>query len=616
MPKKTIMTKETNTSPTSSTLLTETEETLPKNNKDELRQRLRQLKLLSEEDAARLAGLRKLSVQNDPFLLIDDGYLTIKTKAGDMIPLVLNKAQRKLHKIVKDLWERGKIIRLWVLKARQLGASTYFEALIYSITSQLENQNATIIADDVKGSNYIFEMSKLYHEKCPEYLRPGIKRSNEKKLEFDKTHSQILIDTAENKEAGRKFTFRVVHLSEYAFFRNPSHLMLGLSQAVPSMARTIIIKETTANGFNFAKEEWDAAVNGETDYVPVFIPWYWGEEYRMPVNMGEPGTSLSEVNPYHDFIIGDPALGELTKDENTLHNQMAGEGIDHILERLSWRRWCIRNNCENKIDNFKQEYPSTPEEAFIATGQCFFDKQVLVKQLKQETKPLFKANILKENLKWVVRKCDDGDFSFYTEPSDYGQYCIGGDACSGSGLDFATLIARDKQTNDIVATFRAKIDPDELAFRAMQLGNLLNKARVAIENDKFGFAANNKLRTIYGNIYIQRSFNKTENKMIEKFGWDTTAVTRPMMLSQMQEEIREGSLQLKDPILIKECLTFIKNPETKKVEAQEGMHDDTVIACAISGAIRHEEPYRVKPDRSGTEVATTSPNAGMKFGKK
>jgi len=113
--------------------------------------------------------LERELAKRDPFSLIEDGHLTIKTKSGEMKPFILNKAQRKLHNIIKKLWVENKIIRVWILKARQLGASTYTEALIFAITSQLENQNSTIIADDVKGSNYIFEMSKLYLEKCPEH---------------------------------------------------------------------------------------------------------------------------------------------------------------------------------------------------------------------------------------------------------------------------------------------------------------------------------------------------------------------------------------------------------------------------------------------------------------
>ena len=338
------------------------------------------------EYVKRSLSLRRLLVRADPFLLIEEGHLSIKTKAGELVPLVLNKAQRRLHDIIKKAWNEDKIIRIIILKARQLGISTYIEALLYAITSQKDNQNAIVIADDKDGSNYIFEMSKLYQEKCPEYLRPETKKSNEKKLEFEGNHSQILIDTAENKEAGRKMTLRLVHLSEYAFFRkrNAEAIMLGLSNSVPLLGQTIMVKESTANGFNHFKDDWDRAESGETDEIAVFIPWYWGEDYMME-------TSDS-------FVIGDPVYGDITQDEPDLAKQMGKEGIDRVSERLMWRRWSIRNNCQGDVDKFHQENPSTPEEAFLASGQCFFDQKELVRQLERVKPPLFKANIVKENL--------------------------------------------------------------------------------------------------------------------------------------------------------------------------------------------------------------------------
>lgn len=502
-------------------------------------------------------------------------------------------------------------IRLIVLKARQVGSTTDFIALLYSFVSQGESQAAAVIADEKGKANDIFEMAKLFQETCPDWLRPNIKKSNERKLEFEGIHSHIAIDTAENKDAGRSATLRFVLLSEYAFYRktNAEAIMLGISHSVPPLAKTMIIKETTANGFNHFKDEWDAAVRGENDYTPIFIPWYWDEGYVMPVTDG--------------FVIGDPAFGDITADESILAEQMRVEGIDLIEQRLAWRRWDIRNNCKGDVDKFKQENPSTPEEAFIASGKCFFNQKNLVKQLKAAGEPLFKANIVKENFKFVLRKSPDGDFSFWKEPSIHDQYCIGGDACAGAenvtsdNTDWAGLVALDKGTNETVCTFHAKCDQDELAYRAMMLGNYLNQAVVAIENEKFGFAANEKLRTIYGNVYTQRTYNEIENREVTKIGWTTNAVTRPMMLGQLQEEIRENSTSLKDPKLIRECLTFIVNAESKKAEAESGMHDDLVMSRAIAGQIRREQPFKVTPERpTGREVHSTVKNAGLSFKKR
>ena len=516
----------------------------------------------------------------------------------------LNKAQRFLCQKIKKLWFENRIIRLFILKARQLGCSTFIEALIYSITSQLENHNAVVIADDLDGSNYIFEMSKLYQEKIPDHLKVPTKKSNEKKVEFKDTHSQIIIDTAENKEAGRGYTYRVAHLSEYAYFRHAETLMVGLSQSVPSLPRTMVIKETTANGFNFAKQEWDAIQQGESDQIGIFIPWFWGEDYLMPAGP--------------EFVVGDPRLGLMTKDELIIRNYMVNEGLDQIEDRLAWRRWCIRNSCGNgslkeRIASFKQEYPSTPVEAFKASGECYFDSDVLIETLNSNPQPKFKANIVKRDGEYIARKSESGMFKFFAEIFEDVQYCIGGDASSGVGADWSFLTARRKDTNEIVATFRGKVDPDELAEYAARLGHYLNDAVIAIENDKFGFAANKKLLTIYGNVYCQVLINRKTKKKTQNFGWNTTSITRPAMLAQLQEEIREESLEIPDPIIINECLTFIENADTGKVEAQEGCNDDSVIATAISGMVRQIQPYKKPKPKAKFREIDYKPNAGFGF---
>lgn len=548
----------------------------------------------------------KERASRDPFYLIEKGFLTIKTKTGEMVPFVLNKAQQKLHDIIKKLWFEKKIIRLLILKGRQLGCSTYFEGLIYALTSQKENINATIIADDLDGSNYIFEMSKLFHEKIDPTIKPAIKKSNEKKLEFDGTHSQIIIDTAENPDAGRKYTFRAAHLSEYAYFSHADRLMLGLSQAVPALPQTIIIKETTANGFNFFRDEWEAASNGENDWIPIFIPWYWGDDYVMPVD--------------DTFQVGDPALGDITKDEFFLRDKFAKEGIDRCEERLQWRRWCIKNNCGGSVQAWNQEYPATPLDAFVASGQCFFDKEMLAQQLYKAKEPLFRADIVKVDFIHKLRISPEGQFEFYEKPGSgekyYGQYAIGGDACSGSGADYAVLCARDKETRNVVATFRGKVDSDELAEKAALLGGFLNNAIVGIENDKFGFAANIKLKQIYARIYHQRIINRDTAQVTEKFGWETTGTTRPAMLNQLQEEIREGAIEIRNKVFIKECLTFIMNPETKRAEAQEGTNDDCVLAMAIAGMLIKQDLYKPPVKRPvGRNVSNMPANAGLGFRK-
>lgn len=166
--------------------------------------------------------------------------------------------------------------------------STLIEALIYAFTSQRQNVNSLIIADDIDGANYLFGMSKLFHDELDPDLRHPLKLSNQKKLEFADRYSQILIDTADNTEAGRKYTFQFVHLSEVHYYRNAKILMLGLNQAVPELPMTMIIGETTGNGVGgYFFDQWGKAKKGETDWVPIFLAWFEHDEYRINLTKEE-----------------------------------------------------------------------------------------------------------------------------------------------------------------------------------------------------------------------------------------------------------------------------------------------------------------------------------------
>lgn len=565
-----------------------------------------QLKTPAKEKAF-LKLLDKALIKKNPFLLITDGHLTIKPKQmnAPMAILRLKKAQKRVFDVIYQLWLDNKIIRILILKARQTGISTLIEAILYAITSQTENINSLIISKDKEGSDYIFEMSKLYQEQLNPAFKPKEKKSNEKKLEFESTHSQLMIDTAADSGAGRGTTLQLVHLSEYAFFRKARELMLAVSQAVPAMSRTIIIKESTANGFNFFRDEYHAAEKGQNDYVPIFIPWYWDEDYRMTVT--------------DDFQVGDPSLGEISQDEFILREQMQREGIDFIEERLVWRRWCVRNNCAGSILKFHQEYPSTAREAFVATGDTYFDKTQLLRMLDALPQvKSFKADIVEVDNGFELRKDANGVFVFYEEPQAdrrfQGAYTVAGDCSSGSGLDYSYIEACRCADGKTIATFHGKIEPDQMEEYVYLLGSYLNKALVAIENEKFGFAVNNSLKKRYGNIYRPIRHRDLDQVKTDKFGWETNSLTRPMMISALEEDIRQGAKDIPEERAIMECFTFIRNPETKKVEAAEGCNDDTVMTMAINSALRRIHPY-VPPVVPVHDDAERKPNRGFGWKK-
>ena len=180
----------------------------------------------------------KMAVEEDPFYLLENGFLFIKTKKGELIRLVLNFTQKYILKIIKEMWYKGEPIRLLILKARQEGVSTMLVAFIYSIMSTQSNRNAVLLADDIDGTDYLFEMAKIYYEKMESHLKPEIKKSNRKILEFKDIHSLINVHTANEPDAVRKYTYQLALLSEFALYPYPKDLMLAISQTIPMMPKT------------------------------------------------------------------------------------------------------------------------------------------------------------------------------------------------------------------------------------------------------------------------------------------------------------------------------------------------------------------------------------------
>jgi len=534
------------------------------------------LATISDKD---LFELEKLSVEKDPLFLVEGGFLTIKTKLGEIHKLKLNKVQSIVLDRIKNCFRHNKPVRLWILKARQTGISTLVEAIVYAFTSQKEATNSLVISKDIDSSNYLFGMQKMFQETLDTHLKPEIKHSNEKKLEFEKIHSQVLIDTHDNLDAGRSYTFRLVHLSECSKYRDLSELLLGINQSVPNLPGTMIIGETTANGMNAFYDEWQKAKDGTSDWETIFIPWFQEDEYKLSLENGLypiEGIEFSTPTDKEKFLFDEKVL----KEKHKLSD-----------EQINWRRWCIVNNCNRSVLQFNQEYPDDDTTAFISTGDLFFDKVALKAQEIQ--KPIAVGNIVKEEGRFVFRNDQSGLFKIYERPVKEGQYSIGADPAEGlENRDKSSAIVLNKKTNRTCATYNHNVPPDRFAEDLIKLGNYFNEALVACENKGYGYSVNQDLYKKYGRVYRKVKTKKGFNEPTLELGFNTNSVSRPQMLAQLAEEIANGSTDLLDKDLIQECWTFINNVNRGQPEAEKGKNDDLVMARSIAGQIRLEHPFK------------------------
>lgn len=540
-------------------------ETLTEQKLTEPKPQLTTEQIHSEE--ARLMG-------ENPFNLVKHGFLTIKTKSSGMKKLYPNVIQKKFIDTVEKLFFSAKPVRILVLKARQMGISTVIEAIIYAFTSRMKGINSFVIADDLEGANYIFEMQKLYQEYLDKHLKPRPKHSNEKKLAFAGLNSQILIDTADNPNIGRKYTIQFSHLSECSRFSKPlPEILSGLGHAVPNSAGTMIFLETTANGYEDFYDLWTSAINGKSDWLPLFYAWHEFPEYSLPLENGK-------LYPIDNVKFSTP----MEKENFLIDEKMIKEKYHLTDEQLNWRRWDLVNNCSGDINKFNEDNPSCWQDAFVATGNLYFNREALK---RQEIKPpLAIGNIVKEEGRYIFRQDPAGVFKIYEIPKTalkYSlyqdeQYIVAGDPAEGlEHGDKSAGIVINKRTNKTACVYNHNIPPDRFADDLARMGHYYNEGIIACEYHGVGCSVNQDLYKHYGKVYRKIKTNKGFTEPTLNLGWDTNTHTRPQMLAQLAEEIAEGSTELLDMDLINQCWTFINNVKRGQPEAEKGKCDDMVM---------------------------------------
>ncbi len=502
--------------------------------------------------------------------------LRIRTKKGLVVPFVFNTEQEKIVKILARLKEENKPIRLIILKSRQEGISTLSEALIFHDSTTRTHRNSLIVSHDPEGSKNLFEMSKFFYEKLRPEIRPMKRYSNRKELVFDNPdekarlagdrglESSIIVSTAQKTEL-RGSTIHNFHGSEVAFWPNASKLMLACLQMIPDDPDTMVLLESTGNGIGgYFYDTWVKAVNGLNNFVPVFLPWWDFSEY--------------ERDPEPDFVLTD-------EEEKILKT------YNLTARKMAWRRWAIINKCEGDVLKFNQEYPSCWEEAFIASGTPKFNMENLRLLYAHRAKPIFVGEIDGED--WRDPKLTEnkqGRLKIYKAPEPDHYYVIGGDVAKGTPTsDFSCLQVYDATSGDHVATWYGKIDPVSFGKVSALLGAFYRGAFgwigafLGVEVNRDGISTNRTLYydLHYPNIYFRKNLSNAGDNKSDALGFHTNGTTRPIIINELASFIMNGEGALSDERTLLDCQTFVIN-DSGFPEAQDGCHDDSVLALAIA----------------------------------
>ncbi len=466
-------------------------------------------------------------------------------KTGMLVPFVFRDIQNRYYDMLVrdyDIEKRGLSVpvREIVLKARRQGFSSFILALFAADDILSDNPTETLVLsykDEATSTfrkryrNYVLSaaarktgLSPADIQVNPNALEQFAKQLfavDSTELELRHNKARFYCGTASARVGGRGGTVHKLLFSEAAFY--PDKKELRAKEIIEGTLRQVDVEscwaftESTANGdVNHYAKMWADAESGSSRFKPRFFGW---KDYYTPDQF------------------------ELIKSEFTDKRMIP------------------------------QEYPETPAEAFLSSGDKFFDPTLL-------------QNLLTESGR------QEGSWTFYDEYKPGHRYAVGADVSEGVGRHNSTIVVLDfdaqiKIENRLVkkpkvaAVYASnKIAPDLFAHEIRNAGNRYGACLVAPERNNHGFATLTVLKGLYFNIF------KDEQ---DKLGWHTNLASKPRMLHELRTALHEGLIEITDPVLKTELMGYpqhdLNQANVDELDETQG-HYDRVIGLAIAWQMR------------------------------
>jgi len=451
--------------------------------------------------------------------------LWVRGKNKHVSHLRLNEAQREV--------DRKASKRNIVLKARQVGITTYVAARFFLSTMLQPGTLSVQVAHDQQSAEEIFRIVHRFLENLPaEWRHSALKtsRANVRQVIFPKLDSEYRVESAADRCAGRGLTIQNLHCSEVARWpHDVAETLAALRAAVPPDGE-IFLESTPSGAGGTFYEEWQSAP--ETGYVQHFLPWWWEDSYKRNVEI------VNFTDEEHELM--------------TKHGLNAGQ--------IAFRRE-MRSQFRNR---YLEEYAEDAETCFLTSGNCMFDCEVLEKQLREAPE--------------YVTAAENGRLQTFLPPVSGKDYIIGVDpAGGGASGDYACaqVIERGKGTQ--CAELLGHYSPAELGARVATLARLYNHALVAVERNGLGESVIQYLMMLEGYTHMY--------PVGERAGWVTSRATKPQMMAVLDATLAASPGLFNSKRLLQDCRTFIRRNDGE-CSAASGAHDDTVMAMAVALIVR------------------------------
>ena len=471
-------------------------------------------------------------------------FFRVQSKTPDeetgeiVVPFVLKPAQ--------DEYWRNRTKDDIILKAAQMGFTTVCQADFLADAMFTPGLEVILVAQRDATGKRLFETTQRFVDMLPEALRPRIKSDSAHVIQFDFGQgriSTIEIGTASSKSFGRGKPIHRALFTEVGFYeRAEENLMAGILARMPE-GESRVVKESTANGQSgYFYEQWNLAKAGKSNSRPHFFPWWLEPGYRI-------NTKL---------------LTPLTTTESWLRETYA---LDD--EQIAWRRKKLRDFTE---EFFQQEYPESPEQAFIATGGSVFSRD--------------ETNAVKLSTRAPEVTRMNGLYQQWAGPLPGRKYIMAVDQSSGEQtdedkgrpIDYQIATVYDSTDLSQVALIRGKISQPVLAEYIAKAWKYYGNPLVVVERNlaQWGF-----FDLLYNaginNLYVHPSDKKP--------GFPVNTATKPLLIENFAQIAgTPGACSPRSANLSDEMYTFQwkKKRGQGQTGAAPGCHDDELMATFMA----------------------------------
>lgn len=442
--------------------------------------------------------------------------------AGRTVPFVPTPAQWRL---AECLMANKRVV---ILKARQIGASTIVRA--YFTWKALVSEQPLkmgIMSYTHESAQYLHSLDKGFVEGLPAALGRRLDSSTARTIRFKDTGAELRSFTSGMKGGGtRSYALSDLHLSEFAHYDDQEEVLSNAVSTVGEGGQIVI--ETTANGpgDKYHQLVTEAGANGWTLF---WSPWFEHAAYAKPARFGLSNVSL------------------MTGDERKLKSK---RGLTN--DQMYWRRSMIHTMGPDK---FMQEYPSTPEEAFVATSKAWLQASHL-------------ADI-------EVRK-GGGKEICLVAPDEMGAdpLVLGVDVAGGTSGDFTAVTAVSVTTGQPVWHWHCNDEsPGRFTERVLKWCEKWDVRSVIIESNAHGAVVLSRLRDLGFDENLL--WHSEEGK-----DWTTNKWTKIRALEELKTKLEDGTITVMAEPLFKELQQLDNSGATPR--APKGCHDDLVIATALA----------------------------------